>query len=300
MLRQGKTTVKYCCIIMEKASKVMETFGRMTELIYKFVRKMGRDRIRAHSAEAAFFTIMSAFPVLMLLLTLVQFTPLTQEQVMFTLEEITPFQVTELLEPVVSSIFNQSSALVPWTALAALWSAGKGIMGLADGLNSVYQIEEPRGYFATRFRSAFYTVVMIVALVVSLAILVFGYGIQNHLQKIFPLLEKYSDTMLVLPTLIAVAILILAFTVLYMFLPNHRMRFFSQIPGAVFSSVAWAVFSYAFSIYLDFAVNMSVIYGSLTTLIVVMLWLYSCMYLLFIGAEINHYIAQPELFVLDR
>lgn len=278
----------------------MGTFRKMTELIHRFIIKIGKDRIRAHSAEAAFFIIMSAFPVLMLLLTLVQYTPLTQEQVMFTLEEITPFQVTELIEPIISSIFNQSSALVPWTALAAIWAAGKGIIGLTDGLNSVYQIEESRGYFATRFRSAFYTIIMIAALVVSLAILVFGYSIQNFLQKKVPLMERYSDTMLVVPTLIALAILVVAFTVLYMFLPNHRMKFFSQIPGAIFSAVAWAVFSYAFSIYLDFAVNMSVIYGSLTTLVVVMLWLYSCMYLLFIGAEINHYIAQPELFVLDR
>lgn len=269
-------------------------------MIHKFMVKMGKDRIRAHSAEAAFFTIMSAFPILMLLLTLVQFTPLTQEQVMFTLEEITPFQVTELLEPVVSSIFNQSSALVPWTALAALWAAGKGIMGLADGLNSVYRIEERRGYFVTRFRSTLYTLVMIVALVVSLAILVFGYSIQNYLQKVIPLMEKYSDVMLLLPTLIAVLILVVSFAVLYRFLPNHKMRFLNQIPGAVFSAVTWSAFSYAFSIYLDFAVNMSVIYGSLTTLIVVMLWLYSCMYLLFIGAEINHYIANPELFTLDR
>ena len=71
-------------------------------------------------------------------------------------------------------------------------------------------------------------------------------------------------------------------------------------PGAVFTSVAWAVFSYVFSIYLEYASNMSVLYGSLTTLVVVMLWLYFCMYLLFIGAEINQYLSAPELFTLDR
>ena len=152
----------------------------------------------------------------------------------------------------------------------------------------------------TRFRCACYTVVMILALVVSLGILVFVYGIENYLLEKFPILMKYQDSMVVLPTGLALVILALLFAVLYTYLPNRKMAFIRQLPGAVFTSVAWAVFSYVFSIYLEYASNMSVLYGSLTTLVVVMLWLYFCMYLLFIGAEINQYLSAPELFTLDR
>lgn len=278
----------------------MTTVQKISELIRKFMGKMNRDKVRAHAAEAAFFLIMSAFPILMLLLTLIQFTPLTADQVMVTLEEITPFSLAEAIEPEVNRLFSQPTALVPWTALVALWTAGKGILGLTDGLNSVYQIIETRGYIVTRIRSAVYTVVLVVALVVSLGVLVFGYSLQDYLGKRIPLLARVPDSLRILPTAIALLILVLAFTLFYTFLPNHKMSFRSQIPGAIFTALAWAVFSYAFSIYLDFAVNMSVLYGSLTTLVVVMLWLYICMYLLFIGAEINHYIAYPELFALDR
>lgn len=274
----------------------MKAVRNVTELIYKFSVKMGRDRVRAHSAEAAFFIIMSFFPVLMLLLTLIQFTPLDREQVLFALEEITPFEMTRILEPVVDSLFGQSPTLLSWTAIAAVWAAGKGIMGLADGLNSIYQIEDSRNYFASRIRYACYTIVMVLALILSLAILVCGYGLQNYLRGQFEFFDQFSDAMLIVPTAIALIVLAILFLILYTFLPNRRPGIASQIPGAVFSAVAWAVFSYAFSIYLDFAGNMSVIYGSLTTLIVVMLWLYFCMYLLFVGAEINHYLASPELF----
>ena len=141
---------------------------------------------------------------------------------------------------------------------------------------------------------------MILALVVSLGILVFGYGIESYLLEKFSFLMNYQDSMIVLPTGLALVILILLFAVLYTYLPNRKMVFIRQLPGAVFTSVAWAVFSYAFSIYLEYASNMSVLYGSLTTLVVVMLWLYFCMYLLFIGAEINQYLSVPELFALDR
>ncbi|MCD7765655.1 MAG: YihY/virulence factor BrkB family protein [Lachnospiraceae bacterium] len=86
---------------------------------------------------------------------------------------------------------------------------------------------------------------------------------------------------------------------MYSYLPGRRMRFSSQLPGAIFASISWSIFSFIFSMYLDYSTNMSVIYGSLTTLVVVMLWLYVCMYLWFIGAEINHYLMAPELFSED-
>ena len=81
-------------------------------------------------------------------------------------------------------------------------------------------------------------------------------------------------------------------------MPNKKKTYKSQFPGAVFTPVTCAAFSYVFSIYLDHVANMSVLFGSLTTLVVVLLWLYSSMYLLFIGAEINHYIEDPKAFDL--
>lgn len=262
--------------------------------------KMDRDRVRAHSAEAAFFIIMSFFPVLMLLLTLVQFTPITQQQVLTTIEDITPMGMIEFLEPIVDAIYNQPISVISWTAIAALWTAGKAIMGLADGMNSIYGVQKTKNYLVTRIRAAFYMILMILALILSLAILVFGYSIQEYLTKRFPNMSRYTGNLLVTPMAIALLVLIVLFVVLYTFLPDTRQKFFGQFPGAIFSAISWAVYSYGFSIYLDYVGSMSVIYGSLTTLVVVMLWLYGSMYLLFIGAEINHYLVQPEMFPLPE
>lgn len=265
-----------------------------------FAHKTARDRVRAHSAEAAFFIMMCVFPLLMMLMTLLRYTPIMPEQIIFTIEELTPFEITAEIQPVVYGIYEQSTALVPWTILVAIWTAGKGILGLMDGLNSIFQIEKTKNYYVIRFRCACYTVVLLLALAVSLGILVFGYGIENFLMKRVPFLMNYQDELFVLPTGIALLILVILFAVLYTFLPNERQRFLRQIPGAIFTSVSWAVFSLAFSIYLEYSSNMSVLYGSLTTLVVVMLWLYFCMYLFFIGAEINHYLQNHGRFALDR
>lgn len=266
---------------MERSRKLI-LYGK------KFVKKLKKDGVRAYAAESAFFMIMSFFPVLMLLLTLIRYTPFHQQQILYALEELTPFEVLNVLEPMVDSIYSGSFALVPWTAFAAVWASGKGIMGISDGLNFIYRIDETKNYVMIRIRAACYTVVMILALIVSLGVLVFGYGIQDYLRKNVPFVREYPQSVWLWPLVCALLILVLLFLIMYMFLPNRRMKAKSQLPGAIFTAIAWAVFSYAFSIYLEFAVNMSVIYGSLTTLVVAMLWLYCCMYLFFAGAEINH------------
>ncbi|MCD7956430.1 MAG: YihY/virulence factor BrkB family protein [Lachnospiraceae bacterium] len=263
------------------------------------LRKVNRDQVRAHSAEAAFFLMMCFFPLLMLLITMLKYTSVTPEEIIVMVEEITPFDVRDLLGPILDSIYNQTIALVSGTVIAAVWTAGKGVLGMADGLNTIYRIVEPGNYFVTRFRAAAYMVVLVIAIGVSAVIMVMGYGFSGFVSEKITLLSFLPDFSTIIPALIAMVVLTVLFLFMYSYLPNHRMRMSGQLPGAIFASVAWSIFSFIFSIYLDYSTNMSVIYGSLTTLVAIMLWLYVCMYLWFIGAEINHYLAAPELFSPD-
>lgn len=281
-----------------KEGIILKRFYRITmiQILCKFLVKMKKDRVRAHAAEAAFFIIMSFFPAVMLLLALLQFTPFHSEQIITALETITPFEITPALTGMIQSVFDASSGMVPWTVLAALWAGGKGIMGLSDGLHAVYGAEQKMNYFVIRIRAAAYTILMILAIIISLGVLVFGYWIKDMMEYVFPFLQYISDAMVFVPVTIAIVLLAFLFTVLYAFLPAKKQPVWKQIPGAIFTAVSWAVFSYVFSIYLEFSVHRPVIYGSLTTLVVVMLWLYICMYLFFVGAEMNHYITEPEAF----
>ncbi len=274
----------------------MNTIVKIMRWIQNFILKMGRDDVRAHAAATSFFMILSFIPFLMLLLTAVQFTPLTQELVLEVIETATPFEISETIRGLVGSLFNNSYALLSWTAVVSIWTSSKAIIGLTDGLNSVNQLEETRNFFVMRIWAVFYTAVMLIIMIISIGILVFGYRIQQYLRSIVPLIDRHARVTLALQMLLSLAVLTLLFELLYVFLPNKRNNFLSQLPGAVFTAVSWAVFSYAFSIYLEYASNMTAIYGGLTTLIVVMLWLYFCMYLFFTGAEINQYIEHPESF----
>ena len=79
---------------------------------------------------------------------------------------------------------------------------------------------------------------------------------------------------------------------IYMFLPNKRRRLRSQFPGAIFTAFGWTLASFIFSIYMDIFKGFSNMYGSLTTIVIIMLWLYFCMYVVLLGGEMNDLLEQ--------
>lgn len=267
------------------------------QLIINFKHRMKSDRLDVYSAQASFYLIMSAIPILMLMVTLLKFTPLTQEMVMDAMAEIVNQEVMSTVREVINNVYDGSNTLVSFAAISVLWVAGKGILGLMNGLNNIHQLKENRTYFFLRLRASVYTVLLVVAFIVAAAILVFGFRFQEYMCELLPFLLRYQKILIYLQTLIALCLLAGIFTALYVFLPNRKKTFASQVPGAVFATLSWCVFSYGFSIYLGYAKNMSVIYGGLVTLVVAMLWLYFCMYLWFIGAEINALLEDPQSFL---
>ena len=70
---------------------------------------------------------------------------------------------------------------------------------------------------------------------------------------------------------------------IYTFIPSARMKFIYQLPGALFSAIVWYVFSWLFSLYVSLPDTYS-IYGSLATPVIMMFWLYFCIYIFLIGA----------------
>jgi membrane protein len=83
-------------------------------------------------------------------------------------------------------------------------------------------------------------------------------------------------------------LLIIVFLMLvYMYVPNRKSKLRYELPGAIFSTIVWMVYSWAFSYYINNYANYSVTYGSLATIVIFILWLYVTMNIVFIGAEIN-------------
>lgn len=275
------------------------TVQRVKGIVLCFMKKMKRDRVSASAAESAFFIIMGFVPFFMLLLTLIQYTLLTPEMLMSILVEIMPSSFYDLIADIVKDLFTRSTALLSGTVIAAVWATSRSVLAITNGLNSVRGVKENRNYFYMRFRSGIYTVFLVIAIFMAIVLLLFGNRIQALLLDYIPVLAELTGVVISFRAAVSMSILSLIFLSLYCALPNCRLSVIRQIPGAFFSAAAWAIFSYGFSIYFSHVSSDVSIYGSLTTVIMLMLWLYFCMWLLFVGAEVNCFLEYPDSFQME-
>ena len=251
--------------------------------------KYVRDEITVYAAQASFFIVIAFFPFIMLLLTLIQFIPAINKSDLLTiLVRIMPNMLDSLVIGIVDDLYIKSpGTILSITALLALWSAARGMMGIERGLNRIYGTIEKRNYVVRRLICSFYTLIFMAVCIVSLVLLVFGTSIQNLLIRLFPLLGSITKHVISFRSLLSMILFFVSFVGLYTILPKKKQKPRDQVPGAVFSTICWLLFSYIFSLYFTNFSSFSYMYGSLTAIVLMMLWLYFCICILFIGAEIN-------------
>lgn len=255
-----------------------------------FFRHMSSTNVNAYAASAAFFVFLSLIPIIILLCSILPLTPL-KEQDLLTAVQFMPAPVVPLMSAMVESVYKSTVGTVSAAAVVTLWSAGKGMLALMTGLNVMNGVKESRNYLVQRILASFYTVVLLILLLLSLLLMVFGNTLVRVLGEHFPALSDFLSLLMYLKPIFTWGVLTIAFMILYAFVPNCRLRVKGQFFGAMFTSVSWNLFSFGFSVYLDRFNNMSV-YGSLSAIVVVMLWLYFCMYLLLVGAYINRILSN--------
>ena len=270
---------------MARRSKVIR---KLYLVLGDFSVQMSKQNISAYAASIAFFFFLSVVPMLISICTIIPYTPLTEEDLVTAVTDLTPEMVDPLAQSLVNEVYNRSAGILSVALIATIWSAAKGVMALMQGLNAVNGVEEKRNYFVIRAIASLYTVVMLVVVILSLFIMVFGNQLVNLALHRIPNLQRVVSFAMNFRFLLVWVILSLLFAAVYAYVPDTKLRFREQIPGAVFAAVLWSIFSWGFSLYVAWG-NTYGIYGSLSIVIIVLLWMYFCMYIIMIGAYLNRY-----------
>ena len=250
------------------------------------------NKISIHAASACYFMTLAVFPLLVLVLSILRYTPLELQTLLEILDGLVPTALMGAVERLVRSTYeNSSTALLSVSAVVALWSAGRSIYGLVMGLNAIYGVKESRNYFHIRGMNALYMVLFLVVLVLTLVIHVFGKAIVAMLPveeyHIFQFVADVVNSRHLLLLLVQTAL----FTAMYAALPNKRNPAGECVPGAVLASIGWQGFSAIFSLYVDNFRAYANIYGSVYAVALCMLWLYCCIYIIFLGGAFNRFLA---------
>ena len=250
------------------------------ETIKKAVRYLSDQKVPLYAANASFFLILSVFPVLVILLALIRYTGMQVETFTDLLSEVVPGALMPMVNRLVLSAYvNSSGTMLSVSAVAALWSASRGMYSFVTGLNAIYDVKENRGYFHTRFISVGYTFAFLLVLLLTLVLHVFGADLLRMLEELpipsflLNLLDLRVFLLLILQTAL--------FCAMFMVLPNERNGLRESLPGALLASSGWLIFSDMYSIYVEHFASLTNVYGSVYAVALSMLWLYFCISIVF-------------------
>lgn len=257
-------------------------------LIKKFTKKILDDHVSAYAAQSSFFIIVSFIPFIILMLSIIQYTPLTEQMLLSWFIEATPSKLHPLITASINNIYGRSSfALISITALVTLWVAGKVFWGITHGLNLIYGVKESRNYIFRRLLASLYTFLLIIIIVIILMIFVFSNQLLYATKDNFPIFYLIVSRLLAHKIIITQCILTFFFLLLYKFVPSRQTSLIRQFPGAFFAAACWQLFSYIYSVYVNNSASFNAMYGNLAGIVFAMLWLYFCMTIFFYGAEFN-------------
>lgn len=265
--------------------------GRAVRL-FREIRAM---HITTYAGYASFFIVLAVFPALILILGLLRHTALEPADLLDFLEGFLPNALRGYAWNLIAECYaGTTRTVVSLSALAALWSAGKGIYGLMKGLNAVYGVTEHRGWLRTRLLCAVYMVLLLAALVLTLVLRVFGTTLVVYLQHRGGTLSWLANQLLGLRYFLLVAVQTLLFTAVFMYLPGRNNGFRESLPGALLGSFGWMSVSGLFSIYVEEFSDYTGTFGSMGAVALAMLWLYLCVNTLFFGGVLNRYLVKKQ------
>ena len=258
------------------------------EIGYSFVRKVKFDHVSSFAGHAALFLLMSIFPMAMFCISIFSYLPIDIGRLTQYLLTIIPEGSLPLVNQILAEAYAGSTTIMTsFTMLVMLFCASKGVYAVIIGMNAVYGIRETRGTMLLYALAAAYVVIFFAAIGLMMILIVLGNNIFNWLLQFVPGMIAFDRLFRYGKYLCMLVFLLVFFLLVYMNVPDRRSKIRYEFFGALFSTVAWLAYSWAFSYYISNYANYSVTYGSLATVVIFILWLYGTMNIVFVGAEIN-------------
>lgn len=264
------------------------------------------DCITLYSAQASFFIIISTIPFIILLLSLAKYV-IDVDTIVALIQSRIDGELGIIVQELLNEVVGKAGiSLVSLTAVSAIWASSRGVISVLRGVSEVYGIRVRENFLYDILRALVYTLCFILIMIGTLVALVFGRSIVYALKDTLPILYVIFEIVDTYSIVAFFFLLTLFFALIYntsskkgqrtakeeykVLSENFPCGFAAQLPGAVFSAIGWLLFSYIFSLYIAYFPNFSYIYGSIATVVFLMLWLYACMIILLLGAEMNKFI----------
>jgi len=275
--------------------KNISTVSKFYYIVKKLIERYSEHSISAYSAQMAFFLMLSIFPFLIFLFTILGRLSMNTDLLMQVLQVFFPESVHKLAFDFINNyILVEDNSVISVSIIGSLWSSSKGVRGLMVSLNKAYEIKETRNLFVIKIIDILYTVLIVFVIVILLALPNIGVDLYNFINKYIEIRWELFTLYHRIKIIALPLTLVLIMSLIYMYAPNIKQKPSDVIWGTLFSIFGWSMLSYFFKIFLNNFSNYKLVYGSLATAIILMFWLYFASMILIIGGEINSILKKIE------
>ena len=266
---------------------------RVGPLLKKTAREVMDDNVLGLAAQSAYYFFFSLFPIFLFLAPLLALVGDKRKVFTFLLEQVgraVPAEAFALVRNVVQQVVFEPSApgLVSIGALLAAWSGSGVFSNLMDALNAAYDCDkDSRPWWKKKLIALASVIVIGMVILVSTMLILGGDTAADFIADKFAWGATARTAAKLLPIPIAFALLITIAALAYYFLPNLRQSKRQVFVGAIFTTIAWTIVTFAFRAYVTNFANYNATYGAIGGVIVLLTWMYFSMLVFLIGGEIN-------------
>ncbi|WP_062352983.1 YihY/virulence factor BrkB family protein [Bacillus kwashiorkori] len=247
------------------------------------------------AAQLSYFFLLSLFPLLITLFSIIPYLPVTEEDIIYFIQDFAPGNAIQFIQTNVTDIMSrQNGTILSLGIIGTLWSASNGMNAIVRAMNRAYNVKENRPFLIVRGLSVILTIAMIFIFLIALLLPVFGKHIGIYLFSKFGFTEQFLQIWNTLRWGVSSIILFIVFSFLYLFTPNKKIKCISAFRGAIFSTIGWMAVSIGFSFYVNHFANYTSTYGGLGAIIVLMIWFYLSGVILIMGGEINAILGEDD------
>ena len=268
-------------------------FGRLSifEVGSFFVKGMSNGTLGIRAASIAFNFFLAVFPGLLFLSTLIPYIPIPnfQTELMDLLEQLIPSDTFETIEETLADIvMYPRSGLLSIGCITTIIIVSNGVTAVIRAFNSSINVHETRSFVNLRVSSLIMVGLITVLLATAIALLIFGRTILAYLIAKHILFGTFSTVMFyVVQWLIILSLCIVSVSVIYYFAPAKRTHMGFISTGSVMATLLLLATSAGFGYYLANFSNYNALYGSIGTLIAILVWLNINSNILLLGFELN-------------
>lgn len=255
---------------------------------YLMVRRYLRHNVAIQSAALAFYLLFTVFPLLIFVSALLGLLQLDVAAILRSLGEFLPQSIVELAEMYLIHVGkNPSPRLLMFGLVFSIYFPMRATNALMRSVRTAYHLGPPRGAVRHRLKTLLYTLMLIVAIILTVTLMTVGERLLSYVveQFRFPAIVAELWVRLRFPAIAVVGYFALFF--LYALAQDSRQPWRNIWPGTLAALAAWVALSWLYSLYVDHIAHYSVLYGSIGTIIVLLVWLNMSAAVLIMGAELN-------------